>query len=192
MSEYTEVYHYSDLSAIVKNLPAQPYPLKITGMGLININSVMFYPQALYVHPTAEMNALDSSMETLGLIDCIIVSKNSGYLLDGWARVMVASHRNQTVLPALFVDLTPDEEMAALIALNSLSKASIPDSALPSETVMLNNGQSSRRLTNKPSNFDGIIVQALGSGNARVRAFVKQLTDSRIVSFTIGRQTRKR
>lgn len=80
-------------------------------------------------HPQAQQAALLGSLSELGWIQNVIVSKRSGKIVDGHARVMLALRHDQPTVPVTYVDLSPEEEALALATIDPISAMAGADAA---------------------------------------------------------------
>lgn len=72
-------------------------------------------------HPESQMKALRGSMDDLGWMRDVLVSKRTGIIVDGHARVEEA-RRRKVMVPVCWLDLSPDEENKALALLDPISE----------------------------------------------------------------------
>lgn len=90
---------------------------RIVGYKQIAANELLAHPDNARRHPVRQREALRGSLDTLGIVDAILVNANTGYLIDGHARVEEALSKNEDMLlPVLEVDLNEDEEAQFLIS----------------------------------------------------------------------------
>lgn len=82
-------------------------------------------------HPGAQLDALRGSLAEVGWFKSIVVSKNTGAVLDGHARVELALQQGVQKVPIEIVDVTEEEEKFILAVADPLSEmASHDDDAL--------------------------------------------------------------
>ena len=80
------------------------------------------------VHPRAQQDALEGVLDQVGWVQNVIESARSGELLDGHARVMLALRRgDDTPVPYVQVDVSPEEEALILSTLDPLSAMAAAD-----------------------------------------------------------------
>ena len=72
-------------------------------------------------HPSVQALALDGVLSELGWIQSVIVSKQSGRILDGHLRVERALLRGEPTVPVVYVDVTEAEEAYALATIDPLA-----------------------------------------------------------------------
>ncbi len=80
-------------------------------------------------HPESQMKALKGSMDELGWMRDVLVSKRTGTIIDGHARWEEAKKR-KVMLPVCWLDLTPEEENKALALLDPISEMAGRNDAL--------------------------------------------------------------
>lgn len=78
-------------------------------------------------HPGAQLDALRGSLRELGWVRSIIVSKRTGKVIDGHARIEEAMRQDLATVPVEYVDLTPEEEKLALAILDPISEMATHD-----------------------------------------------------------------
>lgn len=78
-------------------------------------------------HPKNQQDALNGVLNDVGIVQNVIVSKNSGKLLDGHLRVELALRENQEKIPVTYVDLSESEEAEILATLDPLSALAFAD-----------------------------------------------------------------
>lgn len=107
----------------------------------VEIEQVLANPNQWKVHSQFAQQALEGSLDDLGILKPLIINlrtsslwppgdKDVHTLLDGHRRCVVAMRRGQTTWPANYVDLTPDEENEALLIIDEITGLRTPDTAL--------------------------------------------------------------
>jgi hypothetical protein len=79
------------------------------------------------VHPKLQRLTLEDSLGTIGWIQKPIVNRTSGNLIDGHLRVAAAAARGEAEIPVSYVELTEDEERAALASLDPMAGMAVMD-----------------------------------------------------------------
>jgi len=80
------------------------------------------------IHPKAQRDALAGVLDSVGWVQDVIESANSGELLDGHLRVSLALSRgDETPVPYVRVDVTEGEEALILASLDPLSAMAVAD-----------------------------------------------------------------
>jgi DNA modification methylase len=87
---------------------------RIVGSGTEAPEHLAANPANWRVHPRHQRDALAGSLDTVGWVAQVIVNRQSGYVIDGHARVALALARKEASVPVLYVDLSPDEERLVL------------------------------------------------------------------------------
>ena len=87
---------------------------RIVGSGMEAPEHLAANPANWRVHPRHQRDALAGSLDTVGWVAQVIVNRQSGYVIDGHARVALALTRKEASVPVLYVDLSPDEERLVL------------------------------------------------------------------------------
>lgn len=84
---------------------------RITGYKQVPVNQLLANPDNARRHPAIQREALRGSLDTLGWIAPVIVNTNTGYLLDGHARVEeLLTKDDNALIPVIEVALSEAEE----------------------------------------------------------------------------------
>lgn len=94
--------------------------ISITRYTLEDPTQLLGHPQNPKTHPGYQINALKQSLDKLGWVAPVIINENTGYCLDGHARILTAISDNTPEIPVLYVDLTEDEEMQMLLTFDRI------------------------------------------------------------------------
>lgn len=93
---------------------------RIVGDGIANPRELQANPENWRTHPARQLDALRGILASVGWVQRVIVNKNTGFILDGHARVELAAANGETEIPVVFVDLEPDEERLVLATLDPI------------------------------------------------------------------------
>jgi hypothetical protein len=113
---------------------SQGWRNRIVGSGEKPASEFLSNPFNFRVHTALQTRALSGSLDSLGWIDDVIVNRKTGHLIDGHLRIALALAHKQTV-PYKEVDLSPDEELQALLSLDPIAAMAGQDSSIL-ETVL--------------------------------------------------------
>lgn len=102
---------------------------RIVGYGEEDPEKLSANPSNWRVHPQFQQDALLGVLEEVGVVQDVIVSKNSGFIVDGHLRVALALKTGQPVVPVKYVDLTEAEEAKVLATLDPVSALATTDLA---------------------------------------------------------------
>lgn len=101
---------------------------RIIGLDYIPANQLLANPNNPRRHPAKQREALRGSLETLGWYDAVIMNRQTGYLIDGHARVEEQLTVDEdATLPVLVVDMSPEEEAQALASHDWISQMATYD-----------------------------------------------------------------
>jgi len=103
---------------------------KITGYGEEDPEQLLASPYQWKVHPGTQQDAMLAMIRQVGLIQDVIISKNSGHVVDGHMRVALALRTGQKSIPVKYVDLTEDEERLAIALFDPLAAMAATDKTL--------------------------------------------------------------
>lgn len=93
---------------------AEAWRNRICGHRDVPPGELAAHPSNWRSHPEAQRKGLRQVVETVGLVQDVIVSKRTGRILDGHLRVEEAIAAEQPTIPIVEVDVTEDEERVIL------------------------------------------------------------------------------
>lgn len=104
---------------------------KIVGHGEVDPHDLKLNPRNWKRHPDRQRSALRQTIRDVGFLRSVTVNRQTGYVLDGEARVLDALAVGAELVPVEYVDISPAEEAEALATFDPLSALSVPiDGAL--------------------------------------------------------------
>jgi hypothetical protein len=115
--------------------PATPWRSRIVGTGEEAPDQLLANPRNWRLHPRNQQAALAGSLDALGWVQQVMVNRQTGFVVDGHARVALAISRNEPSVPVLYVDLSPDEEALVLVTLDPISAMATADEAKLNELL---------------------------------------------------------
>jgi len=95
----------------------------------VDPSKLLTNPNNWRIHPDEQKAVVNGSLETMGWIRNVLVNVNSGNIIDGHLRVILAKRSKQKTVPVDYVDLTEDEEIEALALLNTVDGMARKDAA---------------------------------------------------------------
>jgi len=87
---------------------------RIVATAVVDPSTLRAHPKNARRHPSRQRRALASAIDTVGVIQDVIVNRRTGLILDGHLRVDLAVAEKQTQLPVKYVDLDEAEEALVL------------------------------------------------------------------------------
>lgn len=90
--------------------------MQISILPLSDLHPAKYNPRKI---SDAELDGLKQSIKKFGIVDPIIVNKNGNVIIGGHQRIHAAELLSITEVPCVMLDLSPTEEKALNIALNS-------------------------------------------------------------------------
>jgi ParB-like chromosome segregation protein Spo0J len=108
---------------------AQPsgWKNRIVADGQADPSAITANPLNWRVHPKLQRETLEDSLETIGWIQKPVINRTTGHLIDGHLRVAAAAARGEPLIPVSYVELTEDEERAALASLDPMAGMAVMD-----------------------------------------------------------------
>ena len=103
---------------------------RIVGSGEEAPDQLLANPKNWRIHPKAQQDALGEVLDRVGWVQNVIVNRQTGFVVDGHARVALAISRGEASVPVVYVDLAPEEEALILATLDPISALATADDAL--------------------------------------------------------------
>lgn len=100
---------------------------RIVGYDLVVPSDVLANPANVRRHGGIQRDVMRGSLDELGFIAPIIINSRTDTLVDGHMRVEEAISQSTPVIPAVYVDLSPDEERLALAVLDPIGDLAVND-----------------------------------------------------------------
>jgi len=101
---------------------------RIVDQGVRPASEFLANPKNWRTHPQAQRAAVEGSLNELGWIDTVIVNRRTGFLVDGHERLWQALKAGEdTPVPFIEVDLSPEEEALALAVLDPIAGMATAD-----------------------------------------------------------------
>jgi hypothetical protein len=100
---------------------------RIVGYDLVVPSDVLANPANIRRHGGTQRDAMRGSLDELGWIAPIVINRRTDTLVDGHMRVEEAISQGTPVIPAVYVDLTEDEERLALAVLDPIGNLAVND-----------------------------------------------------------------
>src|SRR5665811_1753274 len=110
-----------------KTAPITPWRSRIVGMEDVAPDQLLAHPLNWRIHSGPQRDALRGSLAEVGWVQNVVVSKRTGHVVDGHARVEEALSRREATVPVLYVDLSPDEEALVLATLDPIGAMATAD-----------------------------------------------------------------
>ena len=107
---------------------------RIIGEGVVKAADLKANPLNFRTHGMAQQQALSGALERLGWIQRVVINKRTGNLIDGHLRASLAIRKGADV-PAVFVDLSEQEERLALASLDPIAAMAGQDDATLSKLL---------------------------------------------------------
>jgi hypothetical protein len=108
---------------------ASPWRNRIVGHGEEPPEQLLANPQNWRIHPAEQQQLLEPVLQTVGLVQQIIVNTRTQHIVDGHLRVMLALRHDVPTLPVVYVDLTPEEEQLILASFDTVGGKAVTDRA---------------------------------------------------------------
>jgi len=108
---------------------------RVVGWGTVDPTQLLAHPRNWRRHPAKQREALRGSLNELSIITPVIVNRTTGHLLDGHARVEEYISAGLTQVPVAYVELAPELEALALLALDPIAAMAEADKAILEELI---------------------------------------------------------
>lgn len=100
---------------------------RIKRHGTAKVEDILFNPHNWRIHPQGQQEALEGALEEVGWVQSVIINETTGHLIDGHARVMLADRADEETVPAVYVELTEEEEKLVLATLDPIAALAFTD-----------------------------------------------------------------
>lgn len=100
---------------------------RIIGHGDEPIDAILFNPANWRIHPKVQQEALSGVLAEIGVVQDVIINKQTGNLVDGHLRCQLAARNGEKSIPAVYVDLTPEEELVVLATIDPITSMANTD-----------------------------------------------------------------
>lgn len=100
---------------------------RIVRSGTIDPEQIIANPMNWRIHPTAQQQAIEGSLDELGWAKRVILQDGSDLCIDGHARVMLALRRGEREIPADWTDHSDDEVAKLLTILDPVTGLAVAD-----------------------------------------------------------------
>jgi hypothetical protein len=101
---------------------------RIVGTGEVNPADVMANPKNYRLHSKRQREVLSEVLDEVGWVDHITINQRTGTMIDGHLRIDLAMERHEKTVPALFVDLSEQEEDLILATFDPITEMATRDS----------------------------------------------------------------
>lgn len=131
---------------MAKKRVSAPWGNRIVRTGTVPASDFLANEANWRIHPQAQQDALDKILGDVGFVTGVIVNLRSDKswganrgvetMIDGHARVGRALDRGEdTLVPVIYVDLTPDEERLVLATFDPIGEMAVADRAKQTELI---------------------------------------------------------
>lgn len=108
---------------------------RIIGHGIARVDELLANPRNARIHPKSQSDALEGVLESVGIVQDVIVNQRTGFMLDGHLRVSLALRRGEPDLPVKYVDLNEAEEALVLATFDPIGALAIADTGKLDELI---------------------------------------------------------
>lgn len=108
---------------------------RIIGHAVVPISELLANPLNWRVHPRAQRAALRELIDEVGVVGPIMVNVQTGNMVDGHLRSLLADEEGETHLPVDYVDLDPEEEAKILAGYDTITTMALVDKAKLAQTL---------------------------------------------------------
>jgi hypothetical protein len=102
--------------------PAIPWRSRIVGYGEEAPEQLLANPFNFRIHGRLQQEALGGVLETVGIVQNVLVNRATGHMIDGHLRTAMAIGSGQAKIPVTYVELTPEEERVILATFDPISE----------------------------------------------------------------------
>jgi len=87
---------------------------RVIGSDEVSPDDLLANPFNWRIHPKYQQESVEALIEDLGWLKSVIVNKQTGHIVDGHLRAMLALRNEVDTVPVEYVDLTEEEELLVL------------------------------------------------------------------------------
>src|SRR5687768_492532 len=80
---------------------------RVVGRADVDPRKLKDHPLNWRVHPDTQQRVMRDFIQTVGVLDDIIVNKRTGHIIDGHQRKQLAIDNEESTVGVLYVDLSP-------------------------------------------------------------------------------------
>jgi hypothetical protein len=113
----------------IMSVDAASWRNRIVRSGDAALAEITANPANWRTHPKHQADALSGVLDAVGYVQQVVINARSGRLVDGHLRVELAERHGETSVPAVWVDLSDDEEALILATLDPLGALAGRDDA---------------------------------------------------------------
>lgn len=100
---------------------------RIIGYGEAEPDQLLANPNNWRIHPKYQQDALLGVLNEVGIVQNIIVNQQTGFVVDGHARIALAMRNGQKTIPVTYVDLTAAEEELIIMTFDPIDAQAATD-----------------------------------------------------------------
>ena len=144
---------------------------RIVGYGDEPLDNILFNPNNWRVHPKAQQEAMTGVLSEIGWVEGVIINVKTGNLIDGHMRALLAQKAGSKTIPAIYVDLTLDEENLILATKDPIGMMAVADQQKFSDLceVITTDNQAVEDLIKAMGEMDGIPEKSLDPKPGRTK-----------------------
>jgi DNA modification methylase len=137
---------------------------RIVGHEDVSPAKLIAHPMNWRVHPKYQQDALARTIDDIGFIDSVTVSKRTGTIINGHLRVTLATRDKIPTVPVEYVDLDPEEEKKALATFDVLTYlANVNDEMMAGLLTDLDDGFITK-MAEEAGLFESPVIQPEATG----------------------------
>lgn len=131
---------------------------RIISQGVKKASEFLANPYNWHIHTQMQNGALRFALNKLGWIQNVIENQQTGHLIDGHDRVLLAYKKNDADVPYILVDLNEEEEKLAIACLDPITTMAQADKEKYQELVnsLSDDPEIARMLHDITSQVDGL------------------------------------
>jgi hypothetical protein len=93
---------------------------RILSTGIADPQQIAAHPLNHRIHSEFQKRAMSGAFREIGWLQHVTINQRTGRLIDGHLRVALACRDKQPAVPVSYVDLSPEEELAALASMDAI------------------------------------------------------------------------
>lgn len=107
----------------------------IVGHGIEAPDQLLANPYNFRVHPNTQKQAMRKVLQTVGIVDEVIVNETTGHVVNGHLRVKIALEDGIEEIPVKYVRMSLEKELLVLLTFDPVSAMAVHDKEMINDIV---------------------------------------------------------
>jgi len=108
---------------------------RIVGSGDEPVDAILYNPDNWRIHPKFQQDSLLAVLKDIGFVQNIVINQRTGNLVDGHLRCQLAAREGLETIPAVYIDVSKEEEQLLLTSLDPIASMARVDKEKLTELI---------------------------------------------------------